>query len=145
MELMIAKDNDIILKQSKLPIFRSLNISFDIENLKKTLSDSINDIGKEYLELVMSNIELLNIRGIKDSSSWIYSGYQAIKNKDMDKCPFCGTPINGIKLIEGYNQFFSEKYKDTLNKINAFKKQISSINIDLYINLTIFLNTILTH
>ena len=71
MELMIAKDNDIILKQSKLPIFRSLNISFDIENLKKTLSDSINDIGKEYLELVMSNIELLNIRGIKDSSSWI--------------------------------------------------------------------------
>lgn len=140
MELMIAKDNDIILKQSKLPIFRSLNISFDIENLKKTLSDSINDIGKEYLELVMSNIELLNIRGIKDSSSWIYSGYQAIKNKDMDKCPFCGTPINGIKLIEGYNQFFSEKYKDTLNKINAFKKQISSINIDLYINEIVNIN-----
>lgn len=134
MELMIAKDNAIILKQSKLPIYKTLNISFNIEDIKRTLSDSIDDIGKEYIELVMSNIELLNKYGFKDSLNWIYSGYQTITSNNMNKCPFCGTPTDGIKLIDGYNQFFSKKYKDTLNKINSFKKQISSINIDLYIN-----------
>lgn len=133
-ELAIAQNSNIILKQPLLPSFPYCPINIDTENLKRVLSISINSIGKEYIDNVKSHINNLESNGIKRSAQWIYTGFQAMKTFENKVCPFCGNSIEGIKLIEGYNQFFSERYINAVREIYTFKEQFAKINLDLYIS-----------
>ncbi len=139
-ELMIAQNNDAILKQSTLPLFPEIPFSLDVENLKRVLSVSINSIGKEYLDIVKSHLEKLESNGMEKSARWAYTGFQIISTLGKNECPFCGNSIEGIKLIEGYNQYFSDQYINSVREVKKIKESLSSINIELYINQIISTN-----
>ena len=120
-ELMIAQNNDAILKQSTLPLFPEIPFSLDVENLKRVLSVSINSIGKEYLDIVKSHLEKLESNGMEKSARWAYTGFQIISTLGKNECPFCGNSIEGIKLIEGYNQYFSDQYINSVREVKKIK------------------------
>ncbi|MCD8182400.1 MAG: AAA family ATPase [Bacteroides sp.] len=139
-ELKVAQNNNVILKQSTSPLFPEIPFSLDVEYLKRILSISINGIGKEYLDIVKSHLDKLKSNGIEKSAQWVYTGFQTINSLGKNECPFCGNSIEGIKLIEGYNQYFSEKYINAVREAKVLKERLSSINIELYINQVISAN-----
>lgn len=133
-ELQIAQNNEVILKQSILPLFPTVPFNLDMDKLKQILSISVDGIGKEYLDIVKGHLDKLESDGLDKSAQWTYKGFLMINRNNNKKCPFCGTPIEGIQLIEGYNQFFSKNYIDAVRQAKELKEKLAIINVELFAN-----------
>lgn len=136
-ELQLSRDNDIILNHTVLSKFNSLNLDINFEQLKNLISVSINDIGQEYIDIVQDHLSNLNNHKISDASNWLYRGMSFVADSKTNSCPFCGQELSRNKLIEGYNQYFSERYKNIIIEIDRFIEKLSSINIQLLISNTL--------
>lgn len=126
-ELTLAKNNEQILKlpvpaKIKLPEF-----SVNYEKAKEILQTTVDGIGEEYLKLVQDHLDELQQAGMTQGSAWIHQGSQILKSK----CPFCGQSIDGIQLVEGYNQYFSKRYNDAVAEAKSLVQVLSGINIAL--------------
>jgi wobble nucleotide-excising tRNase len=55
--------------------------------------------------------------------SWLREGLRYIAD---DSCPFCGQPIEGLSLIQAYNDFFSREYHKLTHEIVRLKDQVSA-------------------
>lgn len=132
-ELKIAQDNTVILKQSSLPLFPQSPFAVNAEDMKLALGFSVDGISKEYLDIVKHHLNKFDAKGSMGVEQWIYAGIQIITEDNKKECPFCGNNLDGIKLIEGYNQFFSNKYKESVSLTRNLKDQFATINIDLFI------------
>ncbi len=133
-ELEIARNNETIKRQIELPLLPCFPDSIDYDKIIEVLSISIDGIAKDYLDLVNEHINKLEKYGMQHGSQWVYMGYQATLNSADKLCPFCGNSIENASLIKGYNQFFSDAYKKTIQELKSIINIVESINIDLYIS-----------
>lgn len=133
-ELVIAQNNNIILNYKQLNILSDISDRLDFDGLKRIFLLTIEGIGKEYLGIVQKHINELKDNNLEDASKWIYDGLVYLINSDKNTCPFCGRNTTGIQLIEGYNQYFSKRYKRAVEEAQKQKDQLEKINIELYIN-----------
>ena len=132
-ELKIAQDNTVILKQSLLPLFPQSPFAVNPEKIKLALGFSVDGISKEYLDIVKHHLNKFDTKGSMGMEKWIYTGFQIITKDNRKECPFCGNNLDGIKLIEGYNQFFSNKYKESVSLTKNLKDLFATISIDQFI------------
>lgn len=133
-ELRLSHDNDVILRHAVLSKVNLLKLDLNFEQLKFLVSLSINDIGQEYIDIVQDHIANLNKHKVSDASNWLYKGVLFVADSKTNSCPFCGQELSQNKLIEGYNQYFSERYKNTIIGIDNFIQKLSSFNIQLIIS-----------
>lgn len=133
-ELQLSRDNDAILNHAVLSKINLVQLNINYNQLKKIISISINDIGQEYLDIVRNHISNLNEHNIDDASNWLYKGTLYISSYKVNSCPFCGQEFLDKRLIDGYNQYFSDKYKHIISEIDSFIKQLSQFNIQLVIS-----------
>ena len=133
-ELQLSRNNDIILNHAVLTQIPLIHIGINYDQLKRLFSTSIDDIGQEYLDIVNSHISKLNRYRGSDASNWLYKGNLYVSNSEANSCPFCGQELTNNKLVEGYNQYFSERYKNIITEINDCIKNLSNINIQLIIS-----------
>jgi hypothetical protein len=132
-ELKIAQDNTVILKQSSLPLFPQFPFAVNPEEIKLALGFSVDGISKEYLDIVKHHLNKFDTKGSMGMEQWLYTGIQIITKDNKKECPFCGNNLDGIKLIEGYNQFFSNKYKESVSLTKNLKDLFATISIDQFI------------
>lgn len=130
-ELTLAKGQAQIKTQKlpeeiKIPAF-----TYDLDELKTILQLEVEGIGKDYLDHVEKHLKKLAETGLTDSTGWVYKGMKQLPK--VMGCPFCGQSLDGVELVEGYNQYFSERYKDAANKAVELKKQYAKNNIDNFV------------
>lgn len=128
-ELLIAKNAEQIKKQTVPQIISVPDLPFSFEQIRSSMSVSIEGIGQEYLKMVEDHILKLNEAGMISSLAWINSGLMTNK----DNCPFCGQNIDGVELVKGYNHFFSKAYQDASKAILQTKEQLDRFNVANYV------------
>lgn len=133
-ELTIAQNNNVFVNRKQLNILPDILNKLDYDGLKKVFLLTVEGIGKEYLDIVQEHINELENNNLENGSKWIYDGLIYIVKSQKNVCPFCGRTTTGIQLIDGYNQYFSERYKAAVEDAEKQKMQLGNINMDLYIN-----------
>jgi len=79
--------------------------SFKFEDLEKEIENHISEITK----------------------SWIKSGLDFHKNENKNCCPFCRQSTSNIDIIRKYNEFIESKKSKTIDIIDGYIKNITSI------------------
>ncbi len=128
-ELNIAKNQEKIRKQARPQPIVPNTIVFDAEKAKGVMETSVEGIGHDYLELVKHNLEHLKEEGVEAPTKWVENGMNGMDN---GMCPYCGQPLEGLDLIKGYNQYFSEHYKEAVRNVDGVRRELRGINMDAY-------------
>lgn len=128
-DLNVAKNQDKIKRQARPSVIVPNIIVFNAEAAKTILSTTVNGIGREYLELVKQHLDHLKEEGVDAPTKWVENG---IYGTDNGQCPFCSQSLDGLDLIKGYNQYFSDNYKDAVRKVEAVRREFRAINIEAY-------------
>lgn len=137
-ELKLAQDQQQIATQKMPEGISATAPSFSISAAQRVLAESVEGIGKAYVEHVKSHLDRMFRAGMEKCSAWISEGTtllnsRELKDNGVDTCPFCGQPIDGLELIEGYNQYFSREYKVALQNARDLLSQFERINIDSFL------------
>ena len=130
-ELTLAKGqaqikNQKLPEEIKIPVF-----SYNYDEIKAVLELVVDGIGKEFLDLVGEHLNNLSAAGLLESAGWVYKGTKLLPK--VGSCPFCGQDVNGVALIEGYNQYFSKRYTDAANKSVELQKKYSGNNVENFV------------
>lgn len=131
-ELKVAQNNKTIVSQSTFSSIPLIQTGIDANRLSELLSSSIDNVGEQYLALVKQHIENLERKGIEHSAIWINKGISYANS--IKSCPYCGSDLADNNLIIGYNQFFSEKFNETLKSVQSEYQLVSSINLQLIVS-----------
>lgn len=129
-ELNVAKNQEKIRKQTRPQVIVPNVMAFDAEKAKIVFAKCVDGIGYEYLEMVKQHLEHLKEEGLDAPTKWVENGLFGMNN---GKCPFCAQPLEGLDLIKGYIQYFSDNYKEAVRSVNAVKRDFYSINIEAYL------------
>lgn len=128
-ELIVAKNQDKIKRQTRPSVIVPNTIVFDVERAKMVLSTTVDGVGRGYLELVKQHLDHLKEVGVDAPTKWVENG---VYGTDRGQCPFCGQSLDGLDLIKGYNQYFSDIYKETVMKVEAVRREYRALNIEAY-------------
>lgn len=128
-ELETAKNFQVIQAKPSLKEIPLLRFPFDIDKAKMVLEQSIDNISTEYLEKFQAHKENLKMNG--KSEEWIQVGYENIHDS---KCPFCQQNINDeVAIIQAYQQYFNETYKQLLVDLGNLNAQLNTYNLEVQI------------
>ncbi len=133
-ELAIAQNSNVILSHEYLGVLPDVPNKLDFDELKRVFLLSVENIGKEYLDIVQNHLQELKDYNLENGSKWIYDGFVYLSKSDKNVCPFCGSVTTNIQLINGYNQYFSERYKTAVEDTRRQKMQLEKINIEVYLS-----------
>lgn len=136
-ELKLAQDQQQIATQKMPEGISATAPAFSISGAQRVLESTVEGIGKAYVEHVKSHLDRMFRAGMERCSAWISEGTTLLNSRELkengvDTCPFCGQPIDGLELIEGYNQYFSQSYKLALQNARALLTQFEGVNIERY-------------
>lgn len=127
-ELTIAKGKAQI-KNQKLPEeIQVPAFSYDYDKVKEVLILAVEGIGKEFLDQVDEHLKAIAATGLMEGTGWVYKG--VIMLPDMKGCPFCGQSVDGVDLVKGYNQYFSERFKKASVQANSLQESCEKNNIE---------------
>lgn len=128
-DLKISHDNKAILTHGLLTSLKPIKLNVDYDGLKALLSLTIENIGQEYLEIVNRHISYLEEHNMPNVSNWLLEGIKIVSSAEIENCPFCGQSIKQNKLIEGYNQYFSKRYKNIVAEIDGLIMVLTQYNL----------------
>lgn len=131
-ELKVAQNNKAIITQSTFVSIPLIQAGIDANRLSELLSSSINDIGEEYLTLVKQHLDNLEVKGIEHPAIWINKGVNYAITTNT--CPYCGSDLTDRNLVIGYNQYFSNRFKETLERVRFEYQLVSNVNLQLIIH-----------
>lgn len=129
-ELNVAKNQEKIRKQVRPQVIVPNVMVFDAEKAKTVFTKSVEGIGHEFLEMVKQHLDHLKEEGVDAPTKWVENGMYGMDNS---KCPFCAQPLEGLDLIKGYNQYFSDNYKDAVKSVDAVRRDFRNINVEAYL------------
>ena len=94
----------------KLPSFTSCDID-------QVLRLGLDSLESDALERVQKHLSKMD----HNAEAWVADGMLYISSSDPEvdttSCPFCGQSFNGITLVQHYQAYFSEEYKDLKDTI----------------------------
>ena len=129
-EIETAEAYEEIKNKDLLKRLSLIQLSVDLTNSRTILQKSITTISDEYLQKVELRKKELGMGS--ESEDWLEKGHRHIKN---NICPFCLQNIDKAKeIIEAYNQYFNEEYKNLKASIFALMLDVQKINIAGEIN-----------
>ena len=129
-ELNVAKNQEKIKRQARPQVIVPAAIGFNAERAQAVLAQSVEGIGQDYLEMVKYQLDHLKEEGVDAPTKWVENGMYGMDN---GHCPFCGQPLDGLDLIKGYNQYFSDNYKEAVSKVEAMRRDFRGINLEAYL------------
>ena len=89
--------------------------------VEELLSKGIEDISVDAERMVKDHISrCMDEQGER----WIGQGMQYIKD---ERCPFCNEDIQGVKVVENYRSYFSERYAELKKEIARMSESIKNI------------------
>ena len=129
-EIETAEAYEEIKNKDLLKRLSLIQLSVNLTNSRTILQKSITTISDEYLQKVEIRKKELGMGS--ESEDWLEKGHRHIKN---NICPFCLQNIDKAKeIIEAYNQYFNEEYKNLKASISALMLDAQKINIAGEIN-----------
>lgn len=125
-EITTAKSYDEIQAKSTLASIKDLISPIEQENTVKLFSTSLSTISDAYLTKFKEHKEHLKI---DNPERWIEQGYSAIVD---NKCPFCLRVFDETtEILEAYNQYFNEEYKEHSSAIIELTGKLSDFNLEV--------------
>lgn len=110
----MLQNKEIILMQ---PLLKHLILpELPLEEMNIILNKSLAEISQTTVKKVKSQIEIyLDEKG----EEWIEQG---LKYQSEMLCPFCGLDTSLSELLDSYNSYFGQEYKDLKTEVDRFKK-----------------------
>ena len=109
-----------------LSILPTIQLPFEITTAKKILAQSLDFISADYLAKFKAHKTHLNM-GPK-TEEWLQQGFSA---KYDNKCPFCLQQMNdSVEILQAYQQYFNETYKQLLIDIQQIQSGITNFNLE---------------
>jgi len=109
-----------------------------INSTNRLLTCDFSEISNESIEKLEQHLNC-NFKKLDNSKQWIKEGLD-FRNEDTNDCPFCGQSLlNASKLIETYNSYFNDEYRNFIKFIND---EINKLTSDWYGLQYTFLNLI---
>ncbi len=123
--LAAARESGAVLQQNNfVPI--SLPV-FDLVELEKLLNSNLTDLEAGAAEKVQAHLSQIGNGG----EAWVSDGTNRIEaaseGKDHNVCPFCEQNLAGSPIIEHYQAYFSEEYR---NLKQSIQDKIGTINTE---------------
>ena len=106
------------------------NVKIKTEDLQSIINSSVETISSEFLNLVEKQVDKIKNK-IPDTKNWIKDGVLFLQETESENCPFCNQNITDNKLIIAYQQYFNEKYKTALSKLDNFKNNLLDLKTSL--------------
>ncbi|MCK4306955.1 AAA family ATPase [candidate division WOR-3 bacterium] len=124
-EIETAEAYEEIKNKDLLKRLNLFQLAIDLTTLRTVLQKSITTISYEYLQKVEIRKRALGMGD--ESEDWLEKGHQHIRN---NLCPFCLQNLDNAKeIIEAYNQYFNNEYKNLKTNISDLMSEIQKINI----------------
>lgn len=103
------------------------NISKNTYKKIRTLELILSELLKEVI-IGNDDVDISKIINDLNNKSWVEQGITYL-NKDLENqiCPFCQNETVNKSLIEKFEKYFDENYKNKINQIEALKQQYLSI------------------
>ena len=125
-ELETAQNHQVIQEKAMLSVLPTIQLPFDIATAKKILAQSLDFISADYLAKFKAHKTHLNM-GPK-TEEWLQQGFSA---KYDNKCPFCLQQMNdSVEILQAYQQYFNETYKQLLIDIQQIQSGITNFNLE---------------
>jgi len=142
-ELETAQNHQVIQEKAMLLLLPTIQLPVDLATAKNILGQSLDFISADYLAKFKAHKTHLNM-GHK-TEEWLQQGFA---NQYDDKCPFCLQDMdNSLEILQAYQQYFNETYKQLLLDINRMHTALTTFNLEAILlqienNLTINWNLI---
>ncbi|RVE99716.1 hypothetical protein CN172_01020 [Sinorhizobium meliloti] len=122
--LAAGKSADVIRQRGD---FQQLSLSaFDIAAVNELLALTLPDLEAEAAARVRTHLRSLGRGG----EAWVGDGMTRIgsasEGHDHEVCPFCAQDLNGSQVIQHYQAYFSDAYRDLRTAINDTGQGIHS-------------------
>lgn len=130
-EISVAEASEEIKKKERLKEIHLFSLPFDLNKLKNLLNRSLDTISEEALQKTKEHIGRLREVLKKEAEEWLHKGLSVIENIRDNKCPFCQQDLmNARNVVQFYQQYFNQEYKELKEKVDSFYIQIGEINIE---------------
>lgn len=134
-EIAIAEKSKEIREKQFLNEISSLELPFDVKELKNLLQKSLVSISKEALQKVQKHINELSKVIQLNSELWLYQGLKIIEKNNGNKCPLCQQDLKKSKeIIKSYQQYFNNEYKKLKKNLNECLEEIENSNFKQLLN-----------
>ena len=125
-ELETAQNHQVIQEKPMLSPLPIIQLPFEFSTIKNTLEQSLDFISEEYLEKFKAH--KIHLKMEHKTEEWLQQGFA---HKYDDKCPFCLQQIdNSLEILQAYQQYFNEKYKQLLQDINTIHTTLNNFNLE---------------
>ncbi len=118
------QENEYIHKLGTLEPISTKDAEELVSNIKSVCMTSLENLHITALKRFEEHIHVLG----KDKREWLREGFQMLKNKNLDICPFCGQDIKTNELIREYETAFNKEYINFVLRIDDLSKQINRLS-----------------
>ena len=134
-EISAAELSDKIKGKESLREIQSISIPLDLDSLKALLNKSLSTISEEALQRTKEHIDKLKSVLQKEAEAWLHKGLSVVEDVKDNKCPFCQQDLTNAKtVIQYYQQYFNQEYRELKENVDSFYTQIDEINIKQLLN-----------
>ena len=123
-ELAAIEERDTI---QKTRAFQLLELPrFTTSDIDHVLGLGLDSLERDAIERVQQHLSAMD----HDSEAWVAEGMLRLVSPDggidTASCPFCGQSLDGIALVQHYQAYFSEGYRDLKDTIRGTTNSIES-------------------
>ena len=125
------RENEYINKLSKLKPIDIKNVEDLVSKVKNACMASLKELHSTTLKRFKEHIQILG----EDKRKWLKEGFQTIKSKNLNICPFCGQDIKANELIKEYEMAFNEEYISFIRSLDKLSEQINQFSLSYIIKI----------
>ncbi len=125
------RENEYI---NKLGTLKPINLKEAEDLVSKVKNVCETSLGRLYMTALKRFEEHIQIIG-EDKREWLKDGFQIVKSKNLDICPFCGKDIKANELVKEYETAFNEEYINFIQHLDRLAKQINEFSLSYMVEL----------
>ncbi len=116
-----VQENEYIHQLGTLEPISTKDAKKLVSNVKSICVESLENLQTKTLKRFNEHLHVIG----NDKREWLGEGFQILKNKNIDVCPFCGQDIKTNELIREYETAFNKEYINFVRRIDELSKQIN--------------------
>jgi len=126
-----VQENEYIHKLGTLEPISTKDAEKLVSNVRSICVESLENLQIKTLKRFKEHLHVIG----SDKREWLKNGYQLVKGKKLNICPFCGQDIRENSLIQEYEVAFNEEYIAFTKRLDKLSNQINQFSLSYIIEI----------
>jgi wobble nucleotide-excising tRNase len=92
----------------------------NIDKLDTILQTSVKTIADDVTQAIKTKVAIIDEQ---DAETWIEKGHK-FSQKTEGKCPYCWQAMSASELLNQYEEYFNQEYKNALSTLRTYKEEV---------------------